>query len=187
MFNNEYYLGDDLKSREEKLSAAALHAVVATIGGAMHQCDHAVDNLGVDATCVFSGSFTDDPFEDTLITIYVQLKATRNPKEVNKNGVDCWALSLDVKQIRRYLDCGKHFFLALFIAPPEDEQERWVEVTPESVVVRKSLYWTFLKGFQIDDAQKTNTIYIPKTNLLTPAALVDVVASAKTGKGRYNV
>jgi len=187
MFNNEYYLGDDLKSREEKLSAAALRAVVSSVGGEMQEGGRAVDGWGVDATCFFSGRFTNDPFEDASGAIYAQLKATRTPNEVNKNGVDYWTVSLDVRQIRRYLDWGQNFFLALFITPSEDEQESWVEVTTESVVVRKSLYWTFLKGFQVDDAQKTNTIYIPKANLLTPTALVDIVASARTGKGRYNV
>jgi len=171
MFNNEYYQIGDAKSTEEELSVAALHSVVACVGGTLQQPTHKSDSWGVDVDCKFFGRFTGAQDEKLGKELRVQLKATRTPKEASKGDEKCWAVSLDVAKLERYLQWDS-LILALFIVPPEEEQEKWVEVDSERVVARRSLYWTFLRGYPLDKTKKTNTIHIPKGNLLTPNALI---------------
>lgn len=186
MFNNEYYRISDVRSTEEELSVAALHSVVACVGGTLQQPTHKSDSWGVDVDCKFFGRFTDSEDEKLGKELRVQLKATRAPTEASNGDEKYWTISLDVVKLERYLQWDS-LILVLFVVPPKEKQERWVEVDAESVVARRSLYWTFLRGYPLDKTKKTNTIRIPKRNLLTPDALIEIVAQETARKGRYDV
>ncbi len=183
MNNAEFLRQGLLARRQEELSAVAFHAVLAQAGGALLPSSRNADAMGVDVSCCFQGVFSPRISGLTSTSLHVQLKSTRSPVSVEKRGAEYWRLDVPVEKLRRYMSWNFELILALFVLPSERDERAWVTVDRDGVTLRKSLYWTSLVGFPLDDAKPTNALFIPQTSLLTPDALRGVVASKVEGKG----
>jgi len=180
---NQYNEKNALDGLQEELSLAALHTIVARVGGAILGTSHKSDVMGVDATCLFQGRLSQVPDAKPSATLHVQLKSTRNPKSITLNGEEYWVLYVDVVQLRKYIAWRDELIFALYVLPSEEEQERWLEVDSESIVLRKSLFWTSLVDFPFEPDKLTNAVYISKKSLLTPDTLRNVVTARAERKG----
>ncbi len=140
MGNNQNDENHALDELQEELSLAALHAVVARVGGTLLGSSHKGDAMGVDETALFRGNFSQEPESKPSVAIHFQVKATRNPKTATKNGEEYWVLYVDVDQLKKYLAWGDDLILAFYVLPPIEEQERWLEIDGERIVLRRSLF-----------------------------------------------
>lgn len=155
---------------ESELSYAYLHAVASQIGVNCRMANRHEDNNGIDAVLTSWGPFTGTYFSE--IDLKVQLKATRvNKKEKN----DMYTYFFDGE--KRYNELtgtgfpAKRILIVFFL--PEDP-EKWLRVSQEELILKKAAYWVSLAGKPATANKSGQTVYLPKTQLLTPESLSDI-------------
>ena len=65
--------------------------------------------------------------------------------------------------------------MVLFLDP---DAANWLTCTPEELIIKKSAYWVCLQGAQDSVNETSQTVYIPKSNLLSPENLLDLMKLA---------
>lgn len=61
------------------------------------------------------------------------------------------------------------------------EQEEWLSITPEELIIRHSAYWHHLKGAEQTENETGCTVYIPKANRLDVPELQALMEKSRTG------
>lgn len=59
--------------------------------------------------------------------------------------------------------------------------EKWIELTPEALLIRRCAYWVSLFGQPDTTNKETVTISIPQANLLDEQALIGLLEKSRTG------
>ena len=155
---------------QSELSHAYLHAVASKIGASCRKGDRHEDNRGIDAVILYSPNNPDA--ED--VRLDVQLKSKKQAPKVVKNGF----ISYSLQGINRYNDLRlirdsvPRILVVLFL--PENEEE-WLEVNEDALMLRKCAYWVSLRGAPASNNENAETVYIPSNQLLTPAALLELL------------
>lgn len=167
---------DKRTTRQAELSFAVLQAVVTAAGGTVIQPTQACDEMGVDAICKFEGVFSEDPRAYCYVDVDFQLKSTvQNLHSRTKNGVDCWAFPIKVKQLKKYVARRATPLLLALLVLPNDKDVLPVVSESGIVSIKGVLYWTPTYMFPVDESKETNTVYIPKTSILTPNEMRRIV------------
>jgi len=155
-----------LQNIESELSYAYLHATAARAGIICEYTGRHSDEAGVDAVLRVKGRLAQDSVF-TQFTVEVQLKATKQVP-VEQNGR--YSHSLKVKnynELRSENTGAPQLLVVLYL--PEDA-ETWLSHSEESLVARRCAYWVSVRGAAETD-QASRTIYVPRANLLSVAAL----------------
>lgn len=160
------------QNRESEISYAYLHAVASAAGVACQECTRTIDDLGIDvklqvnAKLVKSDSYYDD------FALDVQLKATI-AKTAFRNGY----VSYPFSGIKKYDKLSVNnpstpkILVVLFLPPNEND---WVEVTSERLMIKKAAYWVSLRGAPKSENSTSQTVYLPETQPFTPQGLLDI-------------
>lgn len=134
------------------------------------EANRTADNSGIDATITAWGHFP--PSYKIEVDFKVQLKATvKSPADGGQH------LSYFLTDLGRYDDlrsatCTPRILTVLFLdAAPEE----WLKLTSEQMTMKKSAYWCSLRGAPESTNKSGQTIYLPKSNLLTPSSLLTLV------------
>lgn len=162
---------------ESELSYAYLHAV-ATRGGMNCKCENRNgDNYVIDAIVDYFA-----PIPETYITdvqLRVQLKATFNKgKETDThisytfNGINQYNI------LRTYKGGSTRILVVLFLSPNQSE---WLNISHTEFLLKQSAYWVCLEDASESTNTTSQTIYLPKTNLLTTESLTKLCQDI--GKG----
>lgn len=148
---------------ECELSYAYLHAIASRAGIICECAGRHTDNAGVDATLRVKGRL-DENSVLTNFTVDVQLKATINdpiglserlPYSLNlKNYNDLRSLNTTAPQL----------LVVLFL--PQDV-DRWLSHSEEGLIARRCAYWLSLRNAVESRNKSSQTVYIPKENLLS--------------------
>lgn len=155
-----------------ELSIAYLKAVTAYVGGSFNILDRVADDWGYDCHLKFMGKFSDQ--EDALksISMDIQLKSTsRNFTCDSQKGI---GYQLDIRQYNKYRENANSRdinLLLLYICPPEEEYDSWLQCDPEKLLLRKCMYWTSLRGAQESENCSSVTVYFPPNNFFTVESL----------------
>lgn len=156
---------------ESELSYAYLHAVSSKAGINCKVGNRHDDNLGIDAEISYKGDMG-HPYL-TQVQINVQLKATiQTPSEIDE------FFSYQIQGISRYNELREQnseiykILVVLFL--PEDSSS-WLSCSSEELVLKKGAYWVALYGAPPSPNQTSQTIYLPKSNLLTPDNLLNLM------------
>jgi Domain of unknown function (DUF4365) len=64
--------------------------------------------------------------------------------------------------------------LLVLVTVPKDPEE-WIALSTEQLILRHCSYWVSLAGSQPSDNHTTVTVYLPRTNVLTVPALLDLM------------
>lgn len=151
---------------ESELSYAVLHAVAARAGYPCEVRNRHLDDMGIDASVTAKQQFP-HPTVFTEVTIDFQLKATSQCLP-DANDQFSYSLRKPHYDKLRTTTIAAPRFLALLILPQDESQ--WLSLSPEQLVCRNCLYWQSLRNApDIEGASKT--IYVPKNQVLDPAAL----------------
>lgn len=158
---------------QEGLSFAALQTVTASLGGSTYCASRFDDAEGIDAICTFHGRWFSEFAPFRQLEVHFQLKSTRRiPSTSFNNGTECWSFPLDVDQLARYVEPRRTPLILAFLVLPSDSS-RWVESTEKGVSILGGLYWTPLDGFPLDTSKGSNTVYVPKSSLLSLESLAE--------------
>lgn len=156
------------QNKEAELSYAYLHAIAGKAGMSCKIGDRHDDGHGVDAEVNFRG-ITTHPYI-TQVQLNVQLKATvaspgNNPDYASYyfDGVSRY------DKLRTEDSCIYKILLVLFL--PSDPTS-WLTCTSDELILKRAAYWTCLYGAEATKNDTGQTIYLPKSQLMTPEELV---------------
>ena len=110
----------------------------------------------------------------------VQLKCTENWRENDDN------IIFDLKN-KNYNDllennqgATKRMLVVMLMAK---EQDKWIDHSTESLIIRKCAYWKSLVGMTpVEDIKSTTAISIPKTNLFSQNTIEEIMQKIKQGE-----
>ena len=146
---------------EEALSRAYVAAVAAGAGYVTAQMDF--DRDGVDVQIRAGGLMRP--------SLDIQLKAT-----INLGAAVSGSFRYPLK--RRNYDLLREQTMIprvlVLLALPTAKSD-WMSVTPEQLVIRRCAYWVSLRGAPPSTNEATQTIYVPRNQMLSVAALTDVM------------
>lgn len=153
---------------ESELSYAYLHAVASFSGASCQSASRHSDNRGIDAQVTAWGPFPGGGIRQE-IDLKVQLKATvATPSDTGSH------LSYHLKDIERYDDLRQQTYsvprilVVLFL--PKDRVS-WISSSEAELSLKKCAYWVSLAGAKKSSNKSGVTVYLPKTQILTPESL----------------
>lgn len=157
---------------EAELSYAYLHAVATRGGFACSYTHRHLDDVGVDAQVHEDGRLLAADSVHTSFTLHVQLKATRVPP-VEQNGR--FSFSLPVRQYNRLREtrlASARILVVLYL--PTDPAD-WLRHSEEALIARRCAYWVSLRGAAASANDTTQTVYIPRAQMLSVVALTEIM------------
>lgn len=159
---------------ESELSYAYLHAVASKAGMECSYASRISDKCGIDARiCARKDVLPQNSKCGFEVNLAIQLKATiQTPAD---NGTHLSYCLNDINQYNTLRAFGydvQRLLVVYFL--PRDEK-LWLKQNDKLLLIRKSAYWVSLLGAPASENGTSQTIYIPKKNLLTPEALINIV------------
>ena len=73
--------------------------------------------------------------------------------------------------------------LLVVLELPRDE-ERWITITAEELILRRRAYWLNLRGFEETESRATVTVRIPMTNVFDVDSLRSLMDQSRRGSIR---
>ena len=154
--------------REEALSRAYAHAVAAQAGYVTAVYEQ--DRDGVDMRIQAGG--------DMRPALELQLKAT-----VNLGGPDDYGYLHFPLRLRNYnllrIETQTPRLLVVLDLP---EEEQWMSITSDELVLRRRAYWLSLRGCHGTRNRSTVTVNIPASNLFNVDNLHDLMEQSRSGR-----
>lgn len=157
---------------EAELSYAYLHAIATRGGFACSDTNRHLDDAGVDAQVQEDGRQLAADSVHTSFTLHVQLKATRlTPVEQSGR----FSFNLKVGQYNRLREtrlAAPRIMVVLFL--PVDPSE-WLRHSEDSLIAKRCAYWVSLRGAPPSPNETTQTVYIPRNQVLSVDALTAIM------------
>ncbi len=163
-----------VNDQESELSYAYLHAVAASARVSCAVSPRHIDNLGIDAHLEARSDQFDGPRK--RVGVDIQLKATILKPTTKHEGY----LGYHFDKVDRFDKLREEnlqipaFLIVLFL-PQRDSKKEWLDVSVNELKIRKAAYWVSLRGAKSSNNKSGLTVYFPKSNLLTPKSLFDIL------------
>jgi hypothetical protein len=157
---------------EAELSYAYIHAVATRGGFACSYTHRHLDDVGVDAQVHEDGRQLAPDSIHTSFALHVQLKATRVPP-LEQGGR--FSFSLPVRQYNRLREtrlASARILVVLYLPPDPAE---WLRHSEEGMVARRCAYWVSLRGAAASGNDTTQTVYVPRAQVLSVVALTEIM------------
>ena len=153
---------------EANLSYAYLHAIAARAGATCRVGDRDEDNKGIDASLRIYGPFANAVYRKT-IQIDIQLKATiGTPADKGDHLSYSFKGKARYDNLREPCESTPVFLIVMFLP---DEPARWMEHSPDALLLRKCAYWVSLRDAPEFTNETRQVVYLPKSQVVTPEAL----------------
>ena len=157
---------------EAELSYAYLHAVASRAGFSCEYRNRHLDGAGVDATIAEDGRKLAADSQLSTFALDVQLKATYRDLPED-NGKLSFSLNVAQYDKLRSTQLGAPRILVVLRLP--SDPELWLEISEDALIARKCAYWVSLRGARASENQRTQTVYLPRSNLFTPQQLTTLM------------
>jgi len=159
---------DDNAIREQ-LSIAYIHAVASRAGFAWEATT--IDRDSIDGRVrakglVHPGAILRSP------SIAFQLKASTTVPDGDPIAFSLVQKNYD--ELRGHV--AEPRYLGLLVLPPDPAE--WLQLTPDALVLRRSMYWLGFAGAAESSNATATTVYIPRSNVLDGAAITKLLHSA---------
>lgn len=154
----------------EDMSEAYLRALCAANGYNVTRGGH--DNDGYDVMIDCKGKVA----EDSIVyspKVEVQLKSSYSKIVENEDGSITYPL--EVKNYKWLIDQNRMIPLILIVFHMHEDEEMWLEQTPDWLKITKCAYWISLEGLPDTNNQNTISIKIPSENILTKDTLREIM------------
>jgi hypothetical protein len=158
---------------EAELSYAYLHAVASRAGFSCEYRNRHLDGAGIDATLTEDGRRLADDSILTSFSVDIQLKATYRELP-EKDGRLSYVLSVPHSDKLRLEEVAAPRLLVLMRLPHHPEE--WLHFTEEALVAKRCAYWVSLRGASASANNDSQTVHIPRANLLSPQGLTSLMA-----------
>ncbi len=153
---------------EELLSRAYAHAVASRAGYVT--AFYEIDRDGIDLRIQAGGAMRP--------ALELQLKATVNLADAGDGNVRFPLPRRNYDLLR--IEAQTPRLLVVLDLPRE--QEQWLTVTADELVMRRQAYWLSLKGYAETDNETSVTVRIPKENCFDVASLRALMEKSRTGR-----
>lgn len=157
----------------EDMSVAYLQAICACNGYSLEDVKH--DNYGVDCHVVCKGKPDPSSLKNDS-RISVQLKSSGSRINVDKAGNLHYPL--EKKNYESLRDTDSFIPKILVLLNMNQLRADWIDQNQDRLEIRRGAYWYNLKGMPAVINKTSVTIKVPSRNLLTPAALKDLMVKA---------
>jgi len=162
---------------EAELSYALLHAVAAKARATCVCAERLSDARGIDATLTSWGPFGAGDRQE--VDLKIQLKATtKPPADLGTHFSYSISKVAQYDQLRAVNVYSVPRILVVLFLPPSSAE--WLSATAEELLLRRAAYWVSLSGAP-PVATKSATVYLPKTQLLTPHSLQALMSELASG------
>jgi hypothetical protein len=153
---------------EAELSYAYLHAVASRAGFGCKVGTRHDDDAGIDAIVSEDGRRLAADSVLTSFDVHVQLKATYQVP-VEQAGAYSYSLTIPhYDKLRNPKVNSPRILVVLYL--PADAAE-WVAHSEESLIARRCAYWVSLRNAPASDNAKYQSVYIPRTQVLSADGL----------------
>lgn len=159
---------------ESELSYAYIHAIAGKAGMSCKPGDRHDDGEGVDAEVNYRGPL-DHPYL-TQIQLNIQLKSTIKSPGGNPDYNTYFLQGTNRYDKLRTNDSNNYKFLVVLFLP--EDPEKWLQCSADELILKNAAYWVNLYGAPESKNGSGETIYLPKSNLLTPMELLRIVDMA---------
>ena len=160
-----------IQIRQEDMSVAYLTALCAANGYTLMTEEH--DNDGVDRTIKCKGK-PDETCLRKSPKLDVQLKSCFSDNiRINPDGSISYAL--EAKNYNILVDSKRITPIILVVLHMNEDENLWIEQTPDYLKITKCAYWISLVGQPLTENTSTKTITIPASNILSKEALKDIM------------
>ena len=156
------------RDQEELLSIAYAHAVAARAGYVTAVYEK--DRHGIDMRIQAGGSMRP--------ALELQLKATINLRDVDD---DYFSFPLPRRNYDLLREESQTPCLLVVLDLPND-QEQWMTVTEDELVIRHRAYWLNLLGWDETTNSSRVSVRIPKQNVFDVAGLQALIEQSRTGR-----
>ena len=113
--------------------------------------------------------------EDSIhssFALHVQLKATR-VTPIEQNGRFSYSLPLHrYNRLRETRVVIPRIMVVLYLPPDPSE---WLRHSEEALIARRCAYWVSLRGAPASENAGHQTVYIPRTQLLSVVSLTEIM------------
>lgn len=164
---------------EAELSYAYLHAVATRGGFSCTYTNRHMDDVGVDAVIHEDGRLLAEDSLHASFALHVQLKATR-VLPVERNGK--FSFSLPIHQYDRLRETRLAAARILVVMYLPTDPEAWLSHSEESLVSKKCAYWASLRGARPSENQGHQTVYLPRSQMLSVSSLVEIMTRCSRGE-----
>jgi hypothetical protein len=154
--------------REEALSRAYVHAIAAGAGYVVATMDF--DRDGVDVEIKAGGAMRP--------SVALQLKATVNLGDAVEGVFRFPLRRRNYDLLREQTQVPR---LLVILSLPGDEDD-WLRVTAEQLVLRRCMFWTSLAGFPETENRESVTVSIPSANHLDVESLRRLMELSRLGE-----
>lgn len=155
-----------------ELSLAYVSAVSATSYFATEYTR--VDNDSVDVTVRSKGRLTDESILSSA-ELQVQLKATVNlTLNGNTNQFSFPLVQKNYDELRQNSMVPR----ILVVLHLPNQQDQWLSHSENDLILRTCAYWVSLLGLPDSGNDDKTTVYIPKENIFSPAAIKELLIKA---------
>jgi len=163
---------------EAELSYAYRHAVAARAGIACQPATRSFDNVGVDVELMAAGDFGPDlPRE---VFFHVQLKATIERPAVRADKLAYFLRGTEAyDRLRADAVTVPRVLVVLFLP---SEPGEWLRQTEQQLALRRCAYWVSLRGAPETSNTGGQTIYLPRSQVLSPRGLLDLAGRMVRGE-----
>jgi hypothetical protein len=164
---------------ESELSYAYLHAVAAHARASCQTASRIPDNRGIDAQLTCWGPYVNGGILKE-VDLKIQLKATTATSPETATHI-----SYNLKEISQYDALRMESYAApriLVVLFLPLGHANWVEASPEQLVMKRCAYWVSLVGAPESANSSSQTVYLPKSQLLTSAALMELFSQLSRGE-----
>lgn len=158
---------------EAELSYSYLHAVASKAGFACEHAQRHLDDAGVDAIVREDGRKLSHNSVLTSLELHVQLKATFQSLHESE-GRFSYSLTVPRYDKLRNPRVNSPRILVLLILPAE--ASNWLEHSEEGLVAKRCAYWVSLRNAAESQNPKHQTVYVPKSQILSPESLTELMA-----------
>lgn len=157
---------------EAELSYAYLHAVAAKAGFSCVYSDRHLDFASIDAVVREDNRRLAEDSQLTSFELHLQLKATFQPlREVG----GCWSFSLPIHQYNRLRVPGVLIQRLLVVLQLPENAEDWLRHSEEGLIAKRCAYWVSLRDAPASENATSQTVRVPRQNLLSPANLMELM------------
>ena len=157
-----------IPDQEEAMSRAYAHAIAA--GAGYVTADYSIDRDGVDLRIQAGGLMRP--------ALELQLKATINLGMAN-DGFYHFPLAIRNYNLLRIETQTPRLLLVLDLPR---EQDQWMMVTTEELVLRRRAYWLNLRGYGATPNHDSVTVSIPAGNVFNVDNLHSLMEQSRTGR-----
>jgi hypothetical protein len=158
---------------EAELSYAYLHAVASKAGFSCEYRNRHLDSACVDSTITEDGRKLANDSLLTSFSVDFQLKASYRELP-EQNGRLSYPMSIPHYNKLRLEDVASPRLLLVLRLPPNPLE--WLQISEDALVAKRCVYWVSLRGAFASANKESQTVYIPRENLLTPDALTNLMA-----------